>query len=204
MPIEHTPSQIVLHDDTVLKVVGIKSKYVRTSTEHEMQEPPAVEGLLWRLTNFHGKPITSNSRAKRKYYFASFNQFLFYIPRSQASLPDVKNHDDSQWLQVITCFKQDSAELVQKEVDRRMNLLRHASGVIDLTEVSYVRRASEDNEDDEEDMSNEDLAQETSELLRSSQQRYIHGGRARIEIIMQNGLVIKLQVQSFMKVKCSV
>lgn len=150
---------------------------------------------MWRLTNFHGKRILSNPRAKRKYYFASFNQFLFYIPRTQAHPPNVDKSQDSEWLHVITSFKPGSAELLQDEVDRRMNLLRHATGVIDMTQVSYVRRAFEANEEDDEDLSYEDLAEETSQSLRSTRQRYTHEGRARIEMMMQDGLVIKLQVK---------
>jgi hypothetical protein len=75
------------------------------------------------------------------------------------------------------------------EYQRRMSLMIAASGIIDLTEVSFVRRSFADTVDDQSSMdSHIPIMTEPLRPTRSNQ-------KPHLEIIMENGLQLKFGVK---------
>jgi hypothetical protein len=212
--IEHTPHDIILRENLTLK------------------EPPPVEGFLIQVSDFYGAPGVFHSNRKMN-YFASFDQYLFYVPASKVEQPNMACFIDEDLLpKSIRAQSYVSAvspytnactpEVEVGEIRRRMRLMIEAKGVIDLTEVSYVRRAFTQDIFDEQDISsNSNISDEQdissnsniSLLHRSSrfsfsQKKYqqipqkkqnsflANSSRNKpcLEIIMVNGLQIKFEV----------
>ncbi|KAL9559036.1 hypothetical protein MBANPS3_000599 [Mucor bainieri] len=138
--IEHTPHDIILRQDMVLK------------------EPPPVEGFLLRPSDFN----SHNSRKMKMSYFASFDQYLFYVPASRVSSPNLacfidddllpKNIRAQPYVSAVSPYTSTCTHDVEVgEVMRRMRLMTESKGVIDLTQVSYVRRTFANDDDDDDD-----------------------------------------------------
>lgn len=197
--IEHTPHDIILKENFVLK------------------EPPPVEGFLTCVTDFFGSNKSSGPFAQQKMnYFASFDQYLFYIPTSKVSAPNMacfldpenmpKNIRSRPYISAISPYTPTSTQETRiGEIHRRMRLMTDAKGVIDLTEVSYVRRSFSDDPDDETDSRMQSEISQTPFIRpvpkpkkrRSSSSFFRHTERrdkARLEIIMENGLQIRFEV----------
>ncbi|KAG2226771.1 hypothetical protein INT45_005736 [Circinella minor] len=204
-PIEHTPNHVVFSD------------------QKSMKEPQPVEGFLYRLTTFSGKHIPPGSLSRRRYYFASFDQFLFCISSIQNLKPPNEHCyeqalTDDMYTATISPFTEEGDNnLASHELERRMQLITEASRVIDLTEISYVQRSfcGEGDEDSSHHcrISNSNnhspdpeildtVSHRTSSLpetmLRVQQQQLEQQRKSTpvLEIIMQNGLVIRLRADS--------
>lgn len=201
--IQHTPHDIILKEDFVLK------------------EPSPVEGFLTCVTDFFGG---SGGRfaVEKLNYFASFDQYLFYIPHVKVPPPNMacfvepelmpKNIRSRPYISSISPYTPNSTpEIEFGEIHRRMQLMIEAKGVIDLTEVSYVRRSFTD--DDFENLANEDdsrthlrigkkssqtpiirPAMEQSKKSSNFFQKKPKRDKPCLEIIMDNGLQIKFEV----------
>jgi hypothetical protein len=77
------------------------------------------------------------------------------------------------------------------EYQRRMALMMAASGIIDLTEVSFVRRSFADTVDDQSSMDSRiPIMTEPLRPTRSNQ-------KPHLEIIMENGLQLKFGVKTY-------
>ncbi|GAA5806482.1 hypothetical protein HPULCUR_012016 [Helicostylum pulchrum] len=143
--IQHTPHEIILKENFTLK------------------EPPPVEGFLIFATNLLGR--TSKAYNSKMNYFASFDQFLFYTNSTKVSEPDIscvldedmmpKNIRPKPFVSAISPYAESSNERTRlDEIIRRMKLMTEAKGMIDLTEVSYVRRTFSNDLDNEQDNNN--------------------------------------------------
>ncbi|KAI8376704.1 hypothetical protein EDC96DRAFT_282485 [Choanephora cucurbitarum] len=130
-PIEHTPRDIELSDQFSLK------------------EPPPVEGFLMHITDFAGS--TKQGSKQKMRYFASFDQYLFYIPTSKVPVPNMRCfiNDDllprnirvQPYISAISPYTPAcTPEIEAEEISRRMQLMIEAKGMIDLTEVLQVKR----------------------------------------------------------------
>ncbi|KAG2229736.1 hypothetical protein INT48_002070 [Thamnidium elegans] len=144
-PIQHTPHDIILKESFTLK------------------EPPPVEGFLIFATDLLGR--TSKAYNSKMNYFASFDQFLFYTNSTKVSEPDIacvldedmmpKNIRPKPFVSAISPYAESSNEQTRlDEIIRRMKLMTEAKGMIDLTEVSYVRRTFTNEFDNEQDNNN--------------------------------------------------
>ncbi|KAI8143282.1 hypothetical protein BJV82DRAFT_612191 [Fennellomyces sp. T-0311] len=179
--IEHTPNTIEFSDETLV-------------------EPPPVEGFLYRVTTFTGKPIPPGSLARRRFYFASFDQYLFIIHTTHTLKPP-KDQCYQEGLQsdtfaAVSPFT--TPDATETEIKRRLRLMTDASRVIDLTEVSHVSRSFNDEEEEDHsafDVDNADSLTATilHRPLSSPEQRQRN---PRLEIVMQNGIVLKLKSDS--------
>ncbi|CAO3594836.1 unnamed protein product [Absidia cylindrospora] len=148
-PVQHTPHNVVLDEKTTLV------------------EPIPCEGFLTKVTDFEGRMIKSGNWVPRRFYFSSFDGFLFAVPSHKAKLPDPRTYIDSltlrndgnallapthldriknsPYITLATPFAGNmqgiSQEWQEQELDRRMHLVADSSGVINLAEVSYVQRS---------------------------------------------------------------
>ncbi|CAO3627157.1 unnamed protein product [Mucor fragilis] len=206
--IEHTPHDIILRENMVLK------------------EPPPVEGFLLRPYNFNGTTNAFNRKKMKMSYFASFDQYLFYIPASRVSSPNLacfiddhllpKNIRAQPYVSAVSPYTSTCTQDIEVgEVMRRMQLMTESKGVIDLTEVSYVRRTFADDTMDGE----EGISSQLSLSKRSSRSPILpkHASRPRheppaqkqsffsnkqsrrkpcLEMIMENGQQIRFEVYS--------
>jgi hypothetical protein len=202
--IEHTPHDIILPENLKLK------------------EPPPVEGFLIQVSDFHGAPGVFHSNRKMS-YFASFDQYLFYAPASKVEPPNTtclidedllpKNIRVQPYVSAVSPYtKTCTPEVEAGEVRRRMRLMIEAKGVIDLTEVSYVRRAFTETIDDEQDIpsssnvsllhwptARSSISQKKYQPLAQNEQNSLENTSRKkpcLEIIMTNGLQIKFEVGS--------
>ncbi|GAN00798.1 conserved hypothetical protein [Mucor ambiguus] len=208
--IEHTPHDIILQGNMVLK------------------EPPPVEGFLLRPSDFNGSTNAFNNKKMKMSYFASFDQYLFYIPASKVSSPNLacfiddhllpKNIRAQPYVSAVSPYTPTCSQSTEVgEVMRRMRLMTEAKGVIDLTEVSYVRRTFADDIADAEEengiSSQLSLSKRSSRSpilpKHSNQPRYDKPARKQsffsnkqsrkkpcLEMIMENGLQIRFEVYS--------
>ncbi|KAK4516728.1 structural constituent of ribosome [Mucor velutinosus] len=209
--IEHTPHDIILRENMVLK------------------EPPPVEGFLLRPFDFNGSTNAFSKMKMKMSYFASFDQYLFYIPAGRVSSPNLacfiddhllpKNIRAQPYVSAVSPYTSTSTQDIEMgEVLRRMRLMTESKGVIDLTEVSYVRRTFSDDTVDAEEENG--ISSQLSLSKRSSRspilpnhsssqpRRDKHAGRQSIfsnkqsrrkpclEMIMENGLQIRFEVYS--------
>lgn len=168
---------------------------------HHPQEPLPIEGYLTRLTTFTGKPLSNalGRLVRRSHYFASFDQYLFIIPHD-AKIPPIQN----------TCHVRETAECIfissirQDQLDfeehhRRLQLITSAAHVIDLTEISYVRRVFDDEEDDAP-LPPRTAATHYASIIQQEegrggeQERHASRGQTCIEIVMVNGMILKFKV----------
>ncbi|KAI8092795.1 uncharacterized protein BX664DRAFT_94747 [Halteromyces radiatus] len=69
-PVQHTPHSVVLGENVTL------------------QEPPPFEGFLTRVTDFEGHLIKPSSWTRKRYYFSTFNRFLFMTPINKVKPPN--------------------------------------------------------------------------------------------------------------------
>ncbi|CAO3697775.1 unnamed protein product [Rhizopus stolonifer] len=183
--IEHSPYDILLEEGVTLK------------------EPPPVEGLLLCTSNFFG---LTTKIAKKPQYFASFDQYLFYVPSLKVTEPDVTCVMDEELVSenlrllphvsIISPYTTHTTEEIElEETQRRMKLLAEAKGLIDLTEVSYVRRRFND-------LSEHENISESSQthILGSNQKKKGMISRENLsctlELIMDNGLSVQFQTYS--------
>ncbi|CDS09305.1 hypothetical protein LRAMOSA10665 [Lichtheimia ramosa] len=168
--VDHAPSNIWLEDDA------------------RLEEPLPIEGYMTRLTTFTGKPLSNalGRLVRKSHYFASFDQYLFIIAHD-AKIPPIES----------TCHVRETAECVfissirQDQLDiqehhRRLQLITAAAHVIDLTEVSYVRRVF----DDDSSMPT------TSDYASIIQREESHRNQICIEIVMVNGMILKFKPES--------
>jgi hypothetical protein len=197
--IEHTPHDIILRENMTLK------------------EPPPVEGFLMRAFDFNGR---SAFKKMKMNYFASFDQYLFYIPASKVSSPNItcfidedllpRNIRAQPFVSAVSPYTPScTPEVEVNEIMRRMRLMTESKGVIDLTEVSYVRRAFSD---DITNLEESAISNQSSLSKRSSQmpmlpkhdkplrkQSFFAAKQDRtkpcLEIIMENGLQIRFEVK---------
>ena len=178
--IQHTPHDIVLDENFTLK------------------EPPPVEGFLGCVTDFF-----ASANKKTKYnYFASFDQFLFYIPPIKVEVPNMRSFREPEemprnirsrpYISALSPYTNASTEEIQEdEVQRRMNLMTNALGVIDLTEVSFVRRSFATHEID-----TQHTQDSQTHLYASSTHRNPRvSDKPCLELVMENGLQIKFEVK---------
>ncbi|RCI05928.1 hypothetical protein CU098_013579 [Rhizopus stolonifer] len=192
-PIEHTPNHIVLPDNFVLK------------------EPPPVEGFLIHITDFTGSNKTKKNRKMR--YFASFDQYLFYTPVQKTTVPNMrcfidegllpKNARSQPYVSAISPYAPACTPEIQAgEITRRMLLMTEAKGVIDLTQVSYVRRTFIDNpmtNFEESGISNHSriaLLNKQSSIPSYQAVSQQDSRKACLELVMENGLQIKFEAYS--------
>lgn len=207
--IEHTPCDIILPEKLTLK------------------EPPPVEGFLIQLSDFHGSTGVFNSKRKMT-YFATFDQYLFYVPASKVDPPNIvcfvdedllpRNIKAQSYVSAISPYTNScTPEIGAKEIHRRMRLMIEAEGVIDLTKVSYVRRAFNQDISDEQDIPNNSnigllhwptrssiSQKQYQKLPQQRQNSFLPNSRRNkpsLEIIMANGLQIKFEVKNTLK-KC--
>lgn len=201
-PIQHTPHDIILQENFTLK------------------EPPPVEGFLTSVTDFFGR--TAAIYAGKTNYYSTFDQFLFYTPTVKVSpansasfidedlLP--KNIRSRPYISGISPYTQSSTEQTEvDEIQRRMNLMIEAKGIIDLTEVSYVRRTFVNNlsEESVHSHSHISLGKKTSRspmIQQENEQQSIFFPKpdrtqACLEVIMENGLQIKFEASMLLKKK---
>ncbi|CAO3675970.1 unnamed protein product [Rhizopus microsporus] len=174
--IEHTPDHIILDQNDILN------------------EPCPMEGFLVCASDFFG--LTAKVTGKM-YYFASFDQYLVYIPSTKATKPhteNIVNHEslgEHVWfISPYTSKAKSQSEM--EEIKRRMRLLSEAKGLIDLTEVSYVKRHFIEEHDDigyESHISHEPLLGGSRLLLRKNLP-------CILEFVMENGLQIQFQTYS--------
>lgn len=200
--IEHTPHDIILQENFILK------------------EPPPVEGFLTCITDFFGSSSDSPfAQPKKMNYFASFDQYLFYVPSSKISPPNMacfiepekmpRNIRSRPYISAISPYTPMCTEETRfGEIHRRMELMTNAKGVIDLTEVSYVRRSFlDDAEEDTGSRVHSGLSKKSSQTpmirplmtpkKRSSSsffRKVERRDKACLEIIMENGLQIQFEV----------
>lgn len=173
--IQHTPHDIVLPDVT-------------------LKEPPPVEGFLTHVSDFFGSLIVKQQQRKTG-YFASFDHYLFYIPPNKVTAPDTAcfidelhcNSKSQPFVAAISPYTNNVA-VELKENERRMKLMREAKGLVDLTDVSYVRRTFASSPEMDE-----------SHISEYSQMNLIkneHRQKPCLELIMENGVQIKLEAYS--------
>lgn len=204
-PIEHTPCSIELSDRFSLK------------------EPPPVEGFLKHITDFTG---STNQRSRQKIrYFASFDQYLFYIPTSKVPVPNMRcfiNEDllprnirAQPYISAISPYTQAcTPDIEAEEISRRMQLMTEAKGIIDLTEVLQVKRSFVEVSSSgplrrfsqtQQDSSISDHSRIGLLNKRSSRGNYqaisqdevsANGRKACLELVMENGLHIQFEVRS--------
>ncbi|KAI7907449.1 Pleckstrin homology domain-containing protein [Cokeromyces recurvatus] len=200
--IEHTPNNIILQENV------------------NLIEPPSVEGFMIYLSDFHGSLSTILANRKLN-YFATFDHYLFYIPSAKVDPPNMacfvdedvllRNIKVKPYVSAVSPYRS-TEEIEKAEIQRRMQLMIEAKGVINLTEVSYVRRAfSNELEALEESstsggggggalrkrpsripiLSNHTINRNQS-FFPIKQERH----KPCLEIIMENGLQIKLEAYS--------
>lgn len=201
--IQHTPNQIILGQDFVLK------------------EPAPIEGFLYYISDFFGGLF---KKKKILNYFATFDQFLFYIPSSRIDQPDIQCFLDeeeeedllhkkkrSSFISMISPYTQkNNKELELQEIRRRMNLMAEARGVIDLTEVSFVRRLFSDVLNTEHNngssvsqtsqspvLQQQNKRNSGSSFLSLSRQQQQDRNKPCLELVMENGLHIKFEAITF-------
>ncbi|KAI7885476.1 uncharacterized protein EV154DRAFT_24887 [Mucor mucedo] len=192
-PIQHTPHDIILQENFTLK------------------EPPPVEGFLTSVTDFHGR-MAAIYTGKTNYY-ATFDQFLFYTPTLKVSPPDSASFIDENllprnirimpYISGISPYTQSSTKKTEtQEIKRRMDLMIEAKGVIDLTEVSYVRRSFSNDLGEEREQSHSHISlgkrSSRSPMIQPEEQQTLfhpksHHNQACLELIMENGLQIKFE-----------
>ncbi|KAG1413431.1 hypothetical protein G6F58_007497 [Rhizopus delemar] len=186
--IEHSPYDILLEEGATLR------------------EPPSVEGFLECTSNFFGLKAKISKRAL---YFASFDQYLFYIPSLKAAEPDAACRLDEEWVpenlrtishaSLISPYAEHATKEVElQEMHRRMKLLTEAKGLIDLTEVSYVRRRFIDLSEDEQVTYDSQTSQD--HMLGRSGTR--NSSSCTLELVMDNGL--NIQFETFSMSTCDV
>lgn len=183
-----------------------------------------MEGFLLRPYNFNGTTNAFNRKKMKMSYFASFDQYLFYIPASRVSSPNLacfiddhllpKNIRAQPYVSAVSPYTSTCTQDIEVgEVMRRMQLMTESKGVIDLTEVSYVRRTFADDTMDGE----EGISSQLSLSKRSSRSPILpkHASRPRheppaqkqsffsnkqsrrkpcLEMIMENGQQIRFEV----------
>ncbi|KAL0139049.1 Pleckstrin homology domain-containing protein [Mucor lusitanicus] len=208
--IEHTPHDIILRENMVLK------------------EPPPVEGFLLRPFDFNGSTNAFSKNKMKMSYFASFDQYLFYIPASKVSSPNLacfiddhllpKNIRAQPYVSAVSPYTSTCTQATEVgEVMRRMRLMTESKGVIDLTQVSYVRRTFSDDalDADEENGISSGLSlskrssrspilpKHASQPRRDTparKQSFFSNKQSRkkpcLEMIMENGLQIRFEVYS--------
>ncbi|KAF7723844.1 hypothetical protein EC973_001569 [Apophysomyces ossiformis] len=188
---QHTPYDIRLKEDVVL------------------EEPAPLEGFLRRVTDFQGHFIKSGRFIRRRFYFASFEQYLFYILPAKVSLinPTYYVPEDLETpsstcphAMMINAYGR-SDRKASEEIQRRMDLLTNASGMIDLTDVAFVRRS----------FISEGFGPSDSSSIRADSITPVlfdrHGSlrrtgtldnmdRSYLELVMENGLVIQFEAYS--------
>jgi hypothetical protein len=195
--IEHTPNHIILQQDFILK------------------EPPPIEGFLLYKSDFYGQLNTSIFK-KNLNYFATFDQYLFYIPSVKVSQPNIECFLDetrSPYLSTLSPFKQrqeNNKEIEIGEMQRRIKLMTEAKGVIDLTEVSYVRRTFENDLISEQNnfsqissigshtpmLQQEPQPRKSSSSFFSLTRQQCNRNKPCLELVMENGLQIKFEVRN--------
>ncbi|KAI8337422.1 hypothetical protein BC941DRAFT_36372 [Chlamydoabsidia padenii] len=200
-PAQHTPHTIVLNDNTSL------------------QEPPPCEGFLTMMTDFEGRRL--KPWAPQHYYFASFGRLLFVIPSDKAIVPDSKNFanmssidpdatglgsfymdwvENDPWVNMVTPFALTGGQL--DEIDRRTRLMTAAFGYIDLTQLAYIQRSTDQHYHDlsgdvssglhaDPSSSSSLLQHHNGEPMDSSRQQ-LHS----MELVMKNGITIRLKAYS--------
>ncbi|KAG0179225.1 hypothetical protein DFQ28_003146 [Apophysomyces sp. BC1034] len=188
---QHTPYDIRLKENKILR------------------EPLAVEGFLRKETDFQGNVIKSGRFIRKRFYFASFDQYLLYILPSKSTPIDAKYYiqEESQasprispHVATISPYTGDDAT-AQDELERRMSLLTNATGMIDLTEVSFVRRSFVSDGFDVNDSSSIQansitpvLPSLTGPIRRLDKLR--KANKSFLEMVMDNGLTIKFEANS--------
>ncbi|KAI9477739.1 MAG: hypothetical protein EXX96DRAFT_224545 [Benjaminiella poitrasii] len=202
--IEHTPHDIILRENVRLK------------------EPLSVEGFMIHVTDFKGSLNAVLNAGRRLNYFASFDQYLFYIPSSKVDPPNTacfidedllpRNIRSKPYVSALSPYTASCTEEIEEgEIQRRMRLMMEAKGIIDLTEVSYVRRAfsNELDELEESDISSRVLSKRPSRTPMLSHRHHSKPKRSQsifpvkkerhkpcLELVMENGLQIKFEVYS--------
>lgn len=193
-PIQHTPNDIILQENFSLK------------------EPPPVEGFLTSVTDFLGR--TAAIFTGKTNYYSSFDQFLFYTPPIKVSAPNIvsfidenllpRNIRNRPYISGISPYTQSSTKETEiEEIQRRMQLMAEAKGVIDLTEVSYVRRAFANDVNEEDDRHNHSQISSgkkssRSPMIQPEERQSLFQQKSKrnqpcLELIMENGLQIKFQ-----------
>ncbi|KAI8393266.1 Pleckstrin homology domain-containing protein [Radiomyces spectabilis] len=191
--IEHMPNHIVLQGTT-------------------LKEPPPVEGFMFRSTDFSGKPIRTRGFIRRRFYFATFDQYLYFILPSKVVPPDLRCHMDNEEnagsqsnVTVITPFASDDVDVQREEHNRRLKMMREASGMIDLLEVLYVRRSFSSNDFPNQAAISGVSANSSTPVLGHVQGVPFQPARtgtkrdqqkAILELIMENGLIMKFETYS--------
>ncbi|KAI9362212.1 Pleckstrin homology domain-containing protein [Pilaira anomala] len=195
--LQHTPNEIILKENFVLK------------------EPPPVEGFLIFITDLLGRKLLKGVRKAN--YFASFDQFLFYTSTAKVSEPDVdcildedkmpNNIRAHPYVSALSPYTETSDEESRAaEIRRRMRLMTEAKGVIDLSEVSYVRRTFTD-EIEEPETHHSRISFGSESPMLPSQPEYRRSGsnlfhpkpqrnNPCVELVMENGLQIKFEAYS--------
>lgn len=163
------------------------------------QEPLPIEGYLTRLTTFTGKPLSNalGRLVRRSHYFASFDQYLFIVPHD-AKIPPIESKchvRETAECVFISSIRQDQLDF--EEHHRRLQLITSAAHVIDLTEISYVRRVFDD-EEGEASLPTRTTTYYASIIQQEEggeeEGRQLSRGQTCIEIVMVNGMILKFKV----------
>ncbi|KAL0080374.1 hypothetical protein J3Q64DRAFT_1246551 [Phycomyces blakesleeanus] len=194
--VEHTPHDVILAGDMSLK------------------EPQPIEGFLTRLTDYYGREIKNRQLIRRRYYISSFDQYLFYTKPNKVTVADPKCFVNDRevvltkkpcpYIGLISPYGELGSDLEANERKRRMQLMDLASGLIDLTEVAYVRRAfSADFTQSGISESGSFGATSTTPVLhRIQSDQPIYPPKRRdddigyLEIVMNSGVIIKYEAFS--------
>ncbi|KAI9017961.1 Pleckstrin homology domain-containing protein [Phycomyces nitens] len=193
--VEHKPHDVILEKDMTL------------------EEPRPIEGFLTRLTDYHGREIRHRQLIRRRHYISSFDQYLFYTKPSKVTIAEPKCFVSGRelglttkpcpYIGLISPYSGLGAGLEVNERKRRMKLIEAASGLIDLTEVAYVRRAFSATFTHSGISESDSLgATSTTPALHrlQSDQNYTHRPQdhdiGHLEIIMNSGVVIKYEAFS--------
>ncbi|ORZ02787.1 Pleckstrin homology domain-domain-containing protein [Syncephalastrum racemosum] len=186
--IQHTPDTVVTKDETALK------------------EPQPIEGYLLRLTSFSGKPMSARGLSRRNYYFASFDQYLVYDNHPKNPIPQAIQEQPNSCISIIQNGPR--SEHARAESERRTLLLTGAIGMVDLTEMASVRKSFRYLDYDVVggySTSDSSLNDSLSPVLGSQQEEPAPSRRnstevphetACFDIVMENGLILKLQAPS--------
>ncbi|KAI9316523.1 hypothetical protein BX666DRAFT_251608 [Dichotomocladium elegans] len=148
-------------------------------------EPPPVEGYLTRRTTFFGKQLSSTKLKRRRQTTHRPSQAYYTdCTPEKAYLSLYDSHD----------------QLDKDELSRRMTLMTEASRIIDLTEMSYVRRSFEEEEEmhaQETEISADSacssMADSTTPVMGYSVRTR---GKPLLEMVMNNGIVLKFESET--------
>src|ERR1700760_2927163 len=183
-----------------------------------LTEPPPVEGFLIRLTSQSGQHRRLGRVYSTRLYFASHDQYLFFVTPKNASVPThLKSTQKADKRQMPMIYNVDPYPLKDEKIDwlqdpgprgteqyddeafeearRKNNLLDNADGFIDLTTVVKVRRLHKESlpaefkiEEEPESDAEDSSAEQTD-----SETTTMVDDKKTFELVLSNGLIIRFK-----------